>query len=558
MPPTFLAAFAFVLPAFAQAPKATTPDKAEEKSIDAPGAALRKRVERLLNQGKIEDALKAASEAVLNRGTAGERQEYVDLHMSLARYFLRLEDYRRAEEFAGKVSTVEANNPDAAGVLREIDRARAAAPAMVERAGQFRAVERYGAAARIYRKAMALLPEREGEWKAPWVECCAEAGDQNYRLGNWPEAMFHYDSAGGALDDLRRVRHATAILFHSSALLRQGRIAPPVWGEYVKSATAALQKQPDKTAATILIGLDHENAGRFDEAASAYAAAAGEQRPAPGGGQAEAARRRAAALEVLRKSAPRVTADGRAKMWQESLAGERLVRETERFRIYHHNDRIARRVADALEFYLVEIINDWRLPVDKVAGWKPKIDVHLYRNDVEFREKTGMAGFVPGFSKKPKPGAPLIEHSIHTYQNHPGLLSSILPHELTHLVLAHVAGYPKMPTALDEALALAGEPDYMRSAYLRAAFEPAVRANTPDLRTLLDEPKAGSGFEYTVFYARGLVLAELMRSRVSPDRIVAMLSKLPAGGDIRPVLAAALGFKDVGDLENGWRAVWAR
>ena len=93
----------------------------------------------------------------------------------------------------------------------------------------------------------------------------------------------------------------------------------------------------------------------------------------------------------------------RPRLWQESLPGEWLVRETDRFVVHHHNDRVALHITDALEFYFVEILNDWELPFDKMVKWKPKLDVYVYRDAKEFHEKTGIELFVPAFGKKPRP-----------------------------------------------------------------------------------------------------------------------------------------------------------
>jgi tetratricopeptide (TPR) repeat protein len=540
------------------------------KPLDPPGAALRKRIERLLSAGKVEDALKAAGEAVTARGTAGERAEFAALHVDIARRLLKAEDFRRAEELLRKVVATVGDHAEAQGLLAELVRARAATPAMIERAAAFVSVERWGAAARIYRKALALLPDRESQWRPLLLECHREAADQNYRMSNWPEASFHYEQAAAELDAPRQARRAQALVLHAAGLLRFGRIPEAAWGEILSSGVAALTKSPDKTLAAVLSGLGAENAGRFDEAVAAYGVALGGKT-----GQAtptEAAKLRGEALELVRKGLAKLGPESRPRMWQESLPGEWRVRETERFVIHHHNDRVARKVADALEFFFVEILNDWELPLERFAAWKPKVHVWVYRDQDEFRRATGMEPWVPGFSKKPRAGVGNgpgeREHSMHVFQNHPGLLSSIVPHELTHLMLAYAMNYPSMPLAIDEGLALTSEPDYMRTAYRRVAAERTTAENLPGLAGMLAEPKLDSAGAATLFYARSLLMIEYLRTRTAPTRMLELIARLPAPGtpggpadkseprqSAVPLIAAWLGVASAEELEAGWRAV---
>ena len=524
------------------------------RPLDNPGAALRKRIERLLAAGKVEDALKAAEEAVTAKGTAGERAEYVDLHMTIARHLIRSEDFRRAEELLLKVTGLAGDHAEAAGLLTEIRRARAQTPAMLERAGQFASVERWGPALRIWRKAAALLPERERGLRPLIAEAHREAADQHYRVANWAEALAHYNSAAGleTLDDGRQRRRLHAAVFHAAALMRAGRVAEPTMGGLLEIGVGVLTRQPDRNWGAMLAGLYAENSGKPEDALRNYAVLTGRT---VSGGMAEAARERAAALAGCRKLLVRIGPESRPRLWQDALPGEWLVRETDRFVIHHHNDRIARRVADALEFYFVELLNDWDLPLDKMAGWKPKLKVYLYRNEAEYRAATGIAAFVPAFGRKPKPGIPLTEHSIHCYQNHPGLLSSILPHELAHMMLAYHLGYPAMATGVDEGLALTAEPDYMRTYYRRTARERTAADQVPTLAKLLAEPTLETGEQASVYYARSLAMIEFLRARVPPTRLLEAVARMPAG-EPRSVLAAAAGMRSADELEAAWRQWW--
>ena len=207
-------------PLSASLPQAKVPAPAEEVvPADKPGQFLRRRLEKLLAGGKVEEVLKVAAETVFAKGTPGERQEFVDLHLSLGAHTCSASRTTAAERnWWRKVLTVDDRQADALELLRQLQDG-GAAPAMIERAGQFAAVERRGPAARIYRKAIALLPERERDLKAKLLECHREAADQHYRLADWPEAYQHYEFASDSLDDDRKLRRVHATIFDVAGLI---------------------------------------------------------------------------------------------------------------------------------------------------------------------------------------------------------------------------------------------------------------------------------------------------------------------------------------------------
>lgn len=537
-------------------PKTADPDP----PLDPAGNALRKRIERLLAAGKVEDALKTARDAVFAKGTPGERKEYVDLHMTLGRQLFAAEDFRRGEEMLRKVLLIDERNETALRLLGGLEAARAEVPAMLERAGQFRAVERFGQAAKIYTKVVSLLPERARDLGNLILECERGAADQHYRVGNWPEAFAHFSAAAAGLDEDRQTRRLHAVILHLSGLMGRGRVPDGLMSRCLEDAVAILRGRPDPVLGNTLLGLGSENEGQWAKAIQHYQLAVGAGAAAkapPAATNTDAAKMRGAALAEVRKRLVRLGPEHRPALWRESAPGDWLVRETDRFIIHHHNDRVALRVADALEFWFVELLNDWQLPLEKFVGWRPKLKIYVHRDEADYRAKTGAEAFVPAFGRKPKRGVRGADPEVHCWQSHPGLLSSILPHELAHMMVAWQVKYAPIPLAIDEGFALLAEPDWMRAFHHRVGLDDIRRNGPQTVATLLEEPKFGDANVAAVFYARSFLLAEFLRSRSEPVRLLAAVESLPAA-DARVPLAGALGLKSAEELETAWRKAWGR
>src|SRR5262249_42314980 len=102
-------------------------------------------------------------------------------------------------------------------------------------------------------------------------------------------------------------------------------------------------------------------------------------------------------------------------------------------------------------------INYWTGAAPK-GSWTPKCDIYLYPTARVFSQMTGQPEESPGFSTMGLNGGRIIARRAHLRVDHPTLLKAILPHEITHVVLADLFPHKQIPRWADEGMAVLSEP----------------------------------------------------------------------------------------------------
>jgi hypothetical protein len=129
--------------------------------------------------------------------------------------------------------------------------------------------------------------------------------------------------------------------------------------------------------------------------------------------------------------------------------GNWFVRETEHFSIFYRDPDQAKIISDKAEYYFEKIAYD--LGYEKEIKWKKKCQVYIiedldkwrdFLKDIGFNPEL-IGGFVPNYDEKEMFLCALSE----------AYLALIFPHELTHLIFAHIAGTSTIPLWLNEGLA---------------------------------------------------------------------------------------------------------
>ena len=162
-------------------------------------------------------------------------------------------------------------------------------------------------------------------------------------------------------------------------------------------------------------------------------------------------------MEDSRSSRPRRTS------LPHSSDGPAQTLETENFRIIHYNEALARQVAEAAEYHRTRILAELNLP----ACWPGKARIYLHRTQAEYTAKTGQPEWTGGFSKFSLNGFKSLDVELHSWQTSPRLLKSVLPHEITHLLMAaNMADVTALPKCLHEGFAVSMEPQFRRDYFL--------------------------------------------------------------------------------------------
>lgn len=531
IPSTSLPCITFFVLALVQAPLTHTafadPPKRPERGGEERWSAadrLRSRIKALLKDGRIDDAVRAAQSALRDApDDAAVRNEFVDLHMSLARSWLIEERFADASTALEAVLRANPGQADAALLKRSIDDARRAIPSRLAQARNWIGIEWFEPAFITFRQAIALSPERRGDWLADYRTAAIGAGDDDYITKNFHQAFYYYDAAI-KLGEEAGIRPAPALvsrwmqsLVH--ALDDDGRVRYPAayWKIIFERIRQTNYQGPDAAALrATLEGLAFEHAGDADRAAQAYARAV-DSRSRRTSSSLAAVRR--AAIDALR-SVYDVDAIGRrAGEWTRSDTDTPQLFESKRFRIHHRNAIVAQQVGRALDFHFERIADSWALDLDEIP-WATKANIYLHSDRHAFFEATGQSPPVTAISRVRMQGTTIQQKVIHVHLADPMLLSSSLAHELAHLMTAEIRRDRPLPAVIAEGLALNAEPQCRHRQFARL-FEAQKQPAT--IRRLLAfedvHPTDAS------FYSDAHRLMRVLRTRTHPADILALRSE---------------------------------
>jgi hypothetical protein len=148
--------------------------------------------------------------------------------------------------------------------------------------------------------------------------------------------------------------------------------------------------------------------------------------------------------------------------------------QTVNFTIKYSDRELAERVAKAAEEARETQIRRWSDPSKPIPVWTSKCEIHLYPNSETFGRETGQRPESAGFSAMSMSEGKVVARRINLRGDHPNVVRAVLPHEVTHVVLADLFPDKQIPRWADEGIAVLAEP----------AKEQALRASD------LDEPLA--------------------------------------------------------------------
>ena len=227
------------------------------------------------------------------------------------------------------------------------------------------------------------------------------------------------------------------------------------------------------------------------------------------------------------------------------------VRETPSFRILHVDPELAERAAEAAEAARDVHLRRWTGSAPK-GPWNPKCDLYLYPTGRIFSQMTGQPEESPGFSTMGMNGGRIIARRVNLRVDHPNLLRAILPHEITHVVLADLFPHQQIPRWADEGMAVLSEP--ASEQHLRAADldEPLTTGRLYKLAQLMsmDYPE---GKYWGLYYAQSVSLTRFLVDQGSPTQFVQFVQRAQQSGP-EAELRRIYNIDGFTDLQTRWMA----
>jgi hypothetical protein len=259
---------------------------------------------------------------------------------------------------------------------------------------------------------------------------------------------------------------------------------------------------------------------------------------------------------VVRGSSPEEVArpPARAPVPVSQMAWSAQPIETANFQVIHvEKDRaLAQSVAQAAESARDVQVRRWGATV--VSGtWTPKCEVVLFPTARDFSRETLQPADSPGFSTMGMNGGRIVLRRVHLRADHPNLVKAILPHEVTHVVLADLFPHQQIPRWADEGMAVLAEPhseQAVRAADLEEPLKTGRVFRVGDLMAMdYPDPKY-----WSLYYAQSVSLTRFLVESGSPSQFVRFVQESQRLGGFDPALRQVYSISGFDDLHSRWLA----
>ena len=209
-----------------------------------------------------------------------------------------------------------------------------------------------------------------------------------------------------------------------------------------------------------------------------------------------------------------------------------MVCETSHFKVYHHDRQLAEQVAQIAETTRAAVIRKW-LGTD--VAWQQPCQIFVHPTADSYHRQSGMPATAPGHSDydADRNDASIIHYRrVFLRADHVHMLTAILPHEVTHVILNGQFGRKLLPRWADEGMAVLSEPYgriQMHLTPLAAAYQQGQALSLQELLTVDDYPKDRS--KVASFYGQSVCLVEFLCTLKGPMTFVSFMRDANREGD---------------------------
>ncbi len=230
--------------------------------------------------------------------------------------------------------------------------------------------------------------------------------------------------------------------------------------------------------------------------------------------------------------------------------GNWYLAETKNFRVWHHlNQADATQVAKSSEACRVEAAMKWFGAVGN--DWTPICEIYLHPTAQEYSKSTGAPVASPGHTTLKTEGVRVLSRRIDLHTDEANMMTGVLPHETTHVVLAGRMGDQPVPRWADEGMAVLSEPKKRIQKHLDNLPKHA-RENTlfhvSRLMQMADypEPKLVGPF-----YAQSVSLVDYLTRLKGPQAFGEFMKDGLKNG-YESALSRHYGIQSYNDLNQSW------
>ncbi len=223
--------------------------------------------------------------------------------------------------------------------------------------------------------------------------------------------------------------------------------------------------------------------------------------------------------------------------------------ETPNFRIFHTDARLAEQAGEAAESIRAAQARQWGT-VALQKPWNPRCDLYLFPSGKALAKATSQPDTSPGFSSIESNRRRITSRRTALRADHPQLLTAVLPHEVTHVVLADVFIEQPIPRWADEGIAVLAEPEaeqIRRAADLQDSLDSGNVIQVGELMQN-DNPAAK---DWSLYYAQSVSLTRFLVEQGTPARFLQFIRDSHDKG-IDAALRDCYRIEGLGELQNRW------
>ncbi len=226
--------------------------------------------------------------------------------------------------------------------------------------------------------------------------------------------------------------------------------------------------------------------------------------------------------------------------------------ETANFRIYHNQPRsLVEKIARIAERVRQREADKWFGGFPE--NWNPRCEIILHATSSHYRTASGVPPGTPGHSTVNIDAGRVVSRRVEVHCDDPSLMVlTVLPHEVTHVVLGGQFGKKRVPRWADEGMAILSEPRVQLDDHL-SMLDQCHRErklyHVRDLMRLVDYPEPRY---VTAFYAQSVSLVDFL-VREKDARVFTAFLREAVAGDYERSLRRHYGYRSFDELHQKWK-----
>jgi len=464
-------------------------------------------------------------------------------------HFLGVRRFEEARACFERLKVLDPSNQDVTRGLAELGQESQRLGKHIDEARERMARQNFDEAIEMFSRALAFSADARVQVARDLALCHAHRAEAAWQSAQPDRARDDLERAFGLHPELA---NQLENLYAACALTGVLNL----WNEgHLAKAHASLERirafAPSNPSMLYVSGRVEEALGKLPVAAKCYADGLRVQAAHPTKEMVAALRTRLEKALSLNEGGKRirfVTTSVDEAVYAQAKPGHFETLTTAHFTIYHRNDALAAEAGRVLEAHYTRIQEALGLRAD----WSDPPKVFLHPTQEAYTLATQQPGWTGGVSRFSRVQGALAHLEIHSWQTSPRLLKSVIPHELTHLIVNHgLPAYEALPRALHEGFAVLMEPTYRQNFFvnfLRLRMQSKEFIPLAELLKLKDYPR-----DPDFFYAEGYALVGFLVAKFGSEKALSLIRDAGKGGDIEARLLVATDARALQDLEKAWK-----